>query len=351
VADLVVAGAGMAGLAAAAEARAHGARVRLLEKGDRPGGSMLLSSGVLWRHRRFEDFRAECPGGDPVRQRQVWEELDEGLDWLESLGARVTVRETGNPRTTGRRFDTASLTESLAAAAGGVETGTPLTELPDAPVILATGGFAASRERVREWITPEADALTLRCNPWSTGDGLALGLGAGGTTSPGMDEFYGRAMPDAPVTPDRFVGLAQLYARHAEIEAAGGERFTTRTWSEIDAVQWIARRPGARATYAVPREKLGERVRELSVQDMIERAEAAGAAVRWAPDVVRVPVVAGITTTLGGLQVDDGWRVAGGVWAVGADAGGISTGGYASGLAAGLVAGRRAARAALGAGP
>ena len=57
--DLVVAGAGMAGLVAAAEARARGAEVLLLEKGDRAGGSMLLSSGVIWRHREFGRFREE----------------------------------------------------------------------------------------------------------------------------------------------------------------------------------------------------------------------------------------------------------------------------------------------------
>ena len=61
--------------------------------------------------------------------------------------------------------------------------------------------------------------------------------------------------------------------------------------------------------------------------------------------------VAGVTTTLGGLRVDEQARVATGVFACGADAGGIATGGYASGLAAALVLGRIAARAALGVTP
>jgi fumarate reductase flavoprotein subunit len=63
--ELVVAGAGMAGLVAGARARELGAAVTVYEKGDRPGGSMLLSSGFVWRHRDFETFREECPGGDP----------------------------------------------------------------------------------------------------------------------------------------------------------------------------------------------------------------------------------------------------------------------------------------------
>ena len=46
---------------------------RVYEKGDRPGGSMVLSSGVVWRYREWETFRAECPGGDPALQRVVWE--------------------------------------------------------------------------------------------------------------------------------------------------------------------------------------------------------------------------------------------------------------------------------------
>ena len=75
---------------------------------------MLLSSGVVWRHRDFERFRAECPGGDAALQRLVFERLDADLDWLEALGAPVLERETGNPLTTGARFDTAALTDALA---------------------------------------------------------------------------------------------------------------------------------------------------------------------------------------------------------------------------------------------
>ena len=54
--DLVVAGAGMAGLAAAAEARSRGADVLHLEKGDVAGGAMRWSSGVIWRHAAWDDF-------------------------------------------------------------------------------------------------------------------------------------------------------------------------------------------------------------------------------------------------------------------------------------------------------
>src|SRR5947208_3165919 len=88
--DLVVAGAGMAGLAAAAEARARGATVTILERGDRPGGSMLLSSGVVWRYRDFDVFRAECPDGDPALPARVDEHDFVPLAQLSAHHATVT---------------------------------------------------------------------------------------------------------------------------------------------------------------------------------------------------------------------------------------------------------------------
>src|SRR3954454_21550543 len=274
--DLVVAGAGMAGLSAAAHARSRGADVVVYEKGDRAGGAMLLSSGVVWRHRDFHLFRSEAPGGDPDLQQLVFDRLDGDLAWLESLGARVTERETGNPRTSGVRFDTRSLTDALARAAGDARLGEPLRELPDGvPVVLATGGFAANRDLVREHITPEADELMLRSTPWSTGDGIIMGLMAGAARSDGLDEFYGRNMPAPPAEVDEsgFVSLSQLYARYATVVNARGEEYRAETWSEIDVAQWTARQPRARAWYRVPETALRERVRERTVAEMIAAAE------------------------------------------------------------------------------
>jgi hypothetical protein len=277
--------------------------------------------------------------------------LDRDLAWLEALGARVTERGTGNQRTTGARFDTASLTAALVRAAGGVRCGAALRSLPPGvPVVLATGGFAASRALVREHVTPEADALLLRTTPWSEGDGLRLAVAAGARTSAGLDEFYGRAMPAPParIGERDLVALAQLYARHATVTNVRGERRAATTWSEIDVVQWLARQPGARGFYRVEPDALSARVRDRTVADMVAAAERAGAPVTRDGDAVVVEVRAAITTTLGGLAVDAAGRAAPGVWAAGADAGGVATGGYSSGLAAALVLGRVAAADALG---
>ena len=376
--DLAVAGAGMAGLAAAAEARRLGADPLVLEKLPYAGGSMRLSSGVVWRHREFETFRAECPDGDERLQRLVFERLDEDLHWLESLGAPVVERDTGNPLTTGFRFDPAGLTSALVAAVRGrLRLGELLREPPEgAPLILATGGFAASRELLAEHVTPEAEHVFLRTSPGSTGDGLRIGLEAGAATSAGLDQVYARAMPAPPaqIGEHDLVRLSQLYAQYAIVTNEHGDRYETRTWSENDVAGWQLRQPRGRAWFTVPADRLHERVRERTVAEMIEAAEEAGAPVargaegaagergrggggrfarpvRRGADDVTVETVAGVTTTLGGLAVDETARVADGVFACGADVGGIATGGYSSGLAAALVLGRIAARAALGGTP
>jgi succinate dehydrogenase/fumarate reductase flavoprotein subunit len=333
----------MAGLVAAARARELGADPIVLEKGDGPGGSMLLSSGFVWRYRSLDDFRAECPGGDPVLQRLIVDRLDADLEWLEALGAPVVERETGNPRTVGMRFDTRGLTDVLAR---DVRLERPREA--DGPLILATGGFPARLARER--------GLLLRANRWSEGDGLRQALSREAEVAGDLDEFYGRAMPAPParIGEQDFVRLSQLYGRFAEIVSENGEeRFEGEpSWSEADVVQAIARWPGGRAWYRVPDEHLNERVRERTVSDMIESARAAGAVVRDEPGYTSVLVQASVTQTLGGLRIDERARVVGvdGLYAAGADAGGISGGGWSSGLAAALVFGRIAAEEALSSG-
>ena len=368
----------MGGLCAAARAAELGERPVVLEKGNRAGGSMLLSSGAVWRYRSLEDFRGACPEGDPRLQALIVERLDDGLAWLESLGAPIVARETGNPRTVGIRFEARGLTEALVRAAGAVRLGAPLEETGE-PVILATGGFQGDRELVARYVTPEARRLWLRANRWSAGDGLRFALGRGAALTAGLDEFYGRNLPAPPAraSEERFVELAQLYGRHALVVNEAGQAFAPKavSWSEIELVQATARQPGARAWYVVDGPALGRRVRERTVAAMIAAAEAAGGTVHRAdrldelplpklppsaklrePPFTAVHVAPGITHTIGGLAIDERARVLGadgapipGLYACGADAGGISTGGYASGLAAALVFSRIAAESALAA--
>ena len=316
----------MAGLVAAARLRELGHEPRVLEKGIRPGGSMLLSSCVVWRHLEWERFRDECPAGDEQLQRLIWERLDGGLAWLESLGAEPVWRDTENPFTTGRRYDPQALTELLVEAAGGVELEQPLPADAEPPVLLATGGFGGRLARERD--------LLLRANPWSEGDGLDFAVARGAETTAGMDEFYGRAMPAPParISEEDFVPLAQLYGREARIFTNDWSEITPRrvAWHENDLVQMI----GRRAWYCV-----------TETNDRIEAVREAGGTVIDQELGLAVHVAGAVTHTIGGLHVDEQAQVAGveGLWAAGVDAGGVATGGYSSGLAQALVLGLAAA--------
>ena len=343
----------MAGLVAAARLRELGASPVVLEKGDRPGGSMLLSSGVIWRHRSVEEFRAECPGGEASLQRRIVEELDDALGWLESLGVEPLVSETGNPHTVGRRYDPRALTDVLVRAAGEVRLSEPFREAR----ILATGGFGARLARER--------GLLLRANEWSEGDGRDYGVARGGSLTAGLDEFYGRALPGR-VDEHQYVSAAQLFGRHALVLDDEGCELGEAAWHESDLVQ---RFPGGRAWYVLDARALRQPVRERTVAELVDAARAAGGDVRPAeelpfalpetpklvePPVLAVRVYAAVTHTIGGLRIDERARVlddAGqavpGLLAAGADAGGVFTGGYGSGLAAALVFGRIAAETAL----
>jgi hypothetical protein len=326
---------------AAARLRELGREVVVLEKGDRPGGSMLLSSGVVWRHRSLEDFRAECPDGDPALQELVWARLDDGLAWLESLGAPVVARETGNPRTSGVRFEPRGLTDKLATAAGEIRLGAPLGE-PQDEVVLATGGWGARFAAER--------GLPLRAAPWSDGGGIAFAQARGAALSAGREEIYGRLMPAAEWVEKDFVRAAQLYGRWASAtDDAGRPLFEGEpAWHENDLAQAVARVPSA--WLVVADGDLGQRVRERSVADLVSVAAELGAEVRRSDGTTAVRVTTGVTHTLGGLRVDTRARVLDesgrpitGLHAAGNDAGGIFAGGYGSGLAAALVLGLAAA--------
>jgi fumarate reductase flavoprotein subunit len=336
----------MAGLVAAARARDLGATPLVYEKGSRAGGSMLLSSGFIWRYASLETHLEECPGADEALARTIVERFDDALDWLESLGVELLTRETGNPLTVGARFDPGQLVEVLGADVR-------LGETTDEPAILATGGFAVRLARDR--------GLLLRANPWSEGDGLEHARSRGASATEGLDEFYGRNMPDRPtLAEEEFRPASQLYAKYAGIVDDDGDEFLhgPPSWHESDVAQATARQSGGRAWYLLTEKALRQRVRERTVEEMVGAADPVPAdrlPFRVPHSIVLgVPVRPAVTYTIGGIRIDEEARVldlggepVDGLYAAGVDAGGWATGGYASGLAAALVFGRIAAESAL----
>jgi hypothetical protein len=148
--------------------------------------------------------------------------------------------------------------------------------------------------------------------------------------------------PPAWIGEEDYVRLSQLWDGEARVVNENGEEFFSGppAWHESDLAQAIGRQPGGTAWFIVPSERRDD-------PRVVALREAGGTAVEEDGEL-RLHVAAAVTHTQGGIKIGPDASVEGveGLFAAGADVGGISTGGYSSGLAAALVLGRKAAEAA-----
>lgn len=281
IADVVVAGAGMGGLAAALAAQEDGAHVVLVEKAPRPGGAFAISGGFVWTVPTFELYRAICPGGDPALGRVLVQDFEPAVDWLREHGGCLgPLREGLFTLGAGRGYhlepDAASggvapLVAAFERAGGTLRCGAPARALlhdehtgrvagvrvggPEGPrtircraVVLATGGFQGDVELTSRYLGPWADRIFLRTLPTATGDGLRLALSAGATASRGLHAFYGHLLPAPPVRIEvaNMRPLSLYYSVESLLLNLRGERFVDETLGDAIANQALARQPEAR---------------------------------------------------------------------------------------------------------
>ena len=271
--DLLVLGAGMAGLTAAAAAASAGARVLVVEKGDHAGGSAIYA-GFAWTAPTYEVLREANPLGDADLAARLIEGFPGGVDWIRSLGvdcrAAVPVLRFGR----GHQFDTNHyvacceqrikehdgllLTRTGARSlrlTGDTVTGAEL-RLPDgsahhvtaAWTLMSTGGFQADPDLRAELIHPLARDIELRGNPWSAGDGLRLGRAAGAAFGAEDAGFYGHLIPaGVPLDdPALYTDLALYYSEHALLFNLDGERFIDETVGDHLTTIALVAQPEAR---------------------------------------------------------------------------------------------------------
>jgi predicted Rossmann fold flavoprotein len=97
--DVVIVGAGAAGLMAAISAAEHGARVLLLEKNRKPGVKILMSGGTRCNLTHATDNRgivaAYGPPGRFLHSALAAFSVQEAIDFFEAEGVATKVEETG----------------------------------------------------------------------------------------------------------------------------------------------------------------------------------------------------------------------------------------------------------------
>ncbi|BCT75241.1 flavocytochrome c [Sinomonas cyclohexanicum] len=443
--DVVVLGSGMSGLSAGWTAAQSGARVAVLEKLTEIGGSAALSAGMFWTAPDFGAYQARVPLGDRVLGRRLVDDYEAALAEIRGTGIDVAAEPLTGIMTFGRGYSLAirdllpRLAVDIVAAGGRVATSARATEIrrtPDgfhltvetddgalhfacASLVLATGGFAGSAEKLGSAIGRNADRLVHRANKGSVGDGLDHAKALGAAASRGMSTFYGHLLPSplASFEPEEFLPLSQYYSDYCILVNTAGRRFIDERQGDELLNQELVFQPEARgflifddrvrtehataepfpglgvldrykgavaagarhvqadtleglldavSRWGLPRDTLARTVEEFSRATAAGGGHAGGAAVSPAATAPAVPpfyaleVQPSVTFTFGGIRIDsdgraldaDG-RAVPGLFAAGADAGGLSNIGYAGGLAPAYITGRwagaaAAAHAALG---
>ncbi len=227
--DVVVVGAGAAGMTAAITAHDAGAKVIVLEKQPITGGNSMLAAGGMnaaetkyQKEKGIQDsvdlmIKDTMTGGgninDPELVRILAQNSASSVDWLTSLGADLsnvgrmagasvdrrhgpeggaatgahivdTLRRNAIKRKIDVRVNSkvVKILEDSTGRVTGVQVEGKhrgLYTINAKAVVLASGGFAAGPEKVA-FYRPEFKGMTTSSQAGATGDGLAIGAEAGG---------------------------------------------------------------------------------------------------------------------------------------------------------------------------
>ena len=291
-ADVIVVGAGLAGLSAALEAASQGARVLVLEANSVGGGHAVKAGGfalvdtALQRSKgiedspllAFADWQRRGVDPDPYwADRYARESSREVYNWLTARGVEFSMilptREDSVPRFHFTRGTAVNVVVPLLSAAldkpaieflwntrvtglartrgrvSGVaaeHTRSGAERLYRAPsVVLATGGFAGDLARVRKhWPTaaPQPERLLAGAGTYATGDGIDLARWAGAELRE-LDRLviFDNGLPD-PRDP---TGRRGLYAQNpaAIWVDASGRRFVNEAAPDTVVTQLLEAGP------------------------------------------------------------------------------------------------------------
>lgn len=291
--DVVVVGAGFAGMCAALEAAERGAKTILLEKMGRPDGTTVYSSG--WIAAVGSRFQKEHPDtseaffddmmklsgyrSDPALIKVYAEESGAGIDWLADHGTPFYLWENlpapelsrclispGEGITGGSklirclmaalekknvpiRYNTKAV-ELITDECLNVEGVSCITEksrrnfMAKGGVILTTGGYGANSAMVGQYIGPWASRLIVRGSPWITGENIIMANQVLAKLV-NMDQFYA-----GPITPTGHANPSPLmHAGYGIQVGTDGKRFVPETWLQVPKAKAIAERTPDNMSY------------------------------------------------------------------------------------------------------
>ncbi|NPV10125.1 MAG: FAD-binding protein [Anaerolineae bacterium] len=296
--DVVVAGSGLGGLAAALAAAQEGASVLLIEASQETGGTALFSGGAIhvWGAETFEDLQRRVPLLDPKLGRVLMENYSDTLEWLRAtdvewpeMSPALTIALGENSLSIGDTYEQKRETidqwvQAIEAAGGEVLTGMRAVSLiqdddrrvtglrvADASdeysdimagmaVILATGAFPANPEMMVKYYGPFADLAVIRAVPYNKGDAMLMGEEIGARMSRAIATYYGHLQAWPPIVPQdeesyeqfdkqllrELMGAVQGYEPSSVLVNMHGRRFVDESLGDDIANQELIFQPLAR---------------------------------------------------------------------------------------------------------
>jgi succinate dehydrogenase/fumarate reductase flavoprotein subunit len=262
--DVVIVGAGMAGLTVGSILADAGLSVVVLEKQKAVGGTARGSGGYVWTLPDLASARAQAVAGDPALQSVVYAEFSALIDWMLKLGVEV---QGPQPVMGGRGYHVdiggyldraerrilsrdgmisrgAAVGALLIDGSGGacgvtvVDAAGDAIDLHARWTVLATGGWVANPELTAEFLGLRREPMRVRASHANTGDGLTLAR-ALGADSARSSLFYGHlvgaGIPLDDLMTMRTYGL--YHSDHCVLLGRDGRRFVDESCGDHLTVQ------------------------------------------------------------------------------------------------------------------
>ena len=228
--DVVIAGAGIGGLAAAVSAMEQGSSVVLVEASKKVGGTSRFAAGALGLRfgKVWKEVYAKAPLSDPEFGPLVLNSWDSYIQWVQDLGLTVdeipgsSYHYMGGRREAaqgskgftdeylqqfGKIFEDMGGTTLLSTTAvrlivedGKVvgltaEDANEKFSIKAKAVIIATGGWQCDKEMLTKYVGRFADISQPQCVPYLTGGGIKMAVEVGAQLSKSFGTFYGHPQP------------------------------------------------------------------------------------------------------------------------------------------------------------
>lgn len=316
--EIIVIGAGCAGLTAALQAHEIGKETMILEKMDRIGGNSMrassgmnatetdlqLQNGIIDSATQFynETFQAGGKMNDPALLQYFVDHTNSAIEWLKQFGidlGDLTTLGGMSLARTHRPTDTspigAYLVKKLAAAAQQagiqIQTESKVTdilrkgngyriigihdgeqfEIECRNVILTTGGFGASKELIQRYAPQYADFKTTN-HEGATGDGLKLAKNLGAQlTQLELVQIHPTVQQDQPHT---YLIGETVRGEGAILVNNEGKRFVNELGTRKKVSNAIIAQPTGHA-YLILDQKVFDRVKALGFYQSVGLVEQA----------------------------------------------------------------------------